>query len=314
MNATTLACAVLLLLPAARAIADPLGTGDREALLEKLEKLRKVAESEQRGRFGVARTAFRAAMMSNEAALDLYLNCVERVQFPQDQKKSVEFRDWKRAEKDKLADPGLALALRHQLRWLVLTLDASEAGSDRTAVSAEARKAVDAVFVDAARFHGQQALLRASVLDCVFAKCYAVRDLELKDWPLSPINLGEVYNTLILPPLRQPGKTAELRNAWMSWIAQSALAAEHWSVAKKPENVGEARLPLERFRADDYPEMLWAMEEDLFKAGDQQAAALALITQMEHYAKHRRASDWARRFEALLRGGGEPAAPVPTQD
>jgi hypothetical protein len=310
MNAKTLACVVLLVLPGARAVADPLGTGDREALLEKLEKLRKVGESEQRGRFGVARAAFRGAMGSDDAAVELYLNCIERVQFSEEQKKAQEFRDWKRAEKEKLADPALALALRHQLRWLSLTLDASEAGVDRAAVTAEARRAVDAVFLDAPRLRGQQALLRASVLDSVFAKCYAVRDLDLKEWPLSPVNLGEVYGTLILPPLRKPEKVSDLRNAWMSWIAQSVVAAEHWSAGRKPE--GEALTPaVERFRADEYPEMMWAMEEDLFKAGDQQTAALRMISQLETHQKHRRASDWAKRFEVLLRGGGEPAAPAP---
>jgi hypothetical protein len=313
MNPKTLACAVLLLLPAAPALADPLATGDREALLDKLEKLRKMAESEQRGRFGVARTAFRAAMASGDGALDLYLNCVEKVQFPEEQKKAVEFRDWKKAEKEKLADPGLARALQHQLRWLVLTMDASEAGSDRAAVTAEARKAVDAIFTDAEALKGQQQVLQAAVLGTVFAKCYGVRDLDLKDWPLSPINLGEVYGTLILPPLRKPGKTVDLRNAWMSWIAQSVLVAEHWSAGRKPEH-GDGRIPaVERFRTDEYPEMVWSMEEDLFKAGDQQAAALRMITQLENYPKHRRASDWTKRFEALLRGG-EPAAPAPAKN
>jgi len=313
MNAKSLASAVMLVLAAAPAVAEPLGTGDREALLDKVEKLRKLAESEQQGRHGVARTAFRAAMLSDEGALDLYLNCIERVQFDGEQKKPQEFRDWKRAEKEKLADPGLARALRHQLRWLALTLDAAEAGSDRVAVTAEARKAVDAVFADAALLGGQAGMLRGSVLDSVFAKGYAVKGLELKDWPLSPSNLGEVYATLILPPLRKPEKLSELRSAWMSWIGQSVLAAEHWGAGKKPEAAG--RTPaVERFRAEDYPEMVWAMEEDLFKAGDEHAAAINMLNQLESLAKDRRASDWARRFEALLRGGGEEAGPVPAKN
>ncbi len=302
--------AAMMLGTVAQLGAAPLGTGDREALLERIEALRKEAESQQRGRFGVARTAFRNAMASDDAAIELYLNCMEKVEYADEQKKTQEFRDWKRAEKDRLADPGLALALRHQLRWLALTLDAAEAGADRTALTAEARKAVAAVFADAEKLKGHHSLLRASVLESVFAKGYMVKDIDLKDWPLSPVGLSEVYSQLVLPPLRKPEKVVELRAAWTSWIEQAGIAAEHWSGNKRVEAEGVTRaLALERFRLDGYPEMLWAMEEDLFKAGDQQAAALQMIGQLERLRNHRRAVDWARRLEMLLRGGAEvPAA------
>lgn len=281
----------------------PLDTGARESYLDKVEAILKAAQDKQRGKFGVARTAFRTAAQSNEAAVELYLNCVERVQFDGEQKKATEFRDWKRAEKDRLADPSFAVALRHQLRWLALTLDAAEAGAERSALTAEARRAVDAVFADAVHLKGHQQLLRSSVLDSVFARAYTVKDLELKDWPLAPANLSEVYTRLVLPPLRKPDRVADLRTAWLKWIEQSGVAAEHWAGGKKVDVQGEERTQgFERFRTEEYPQMVWEMEEDLFRNGDQQAAAMRMYSILEN-TQHRRAMEWAKRFQTLLRGG-----------
>ena len=61
--------------------AETLSSADREALLESLSKLRESAETKVDAKFRVALTAYRTAMSSDDAAIELYLNCMERVNF-----------------------------------------------------------------------------------------------------------------------------------------------------------------------------------------------------------------------------------------
>jgi len=85
--------------------AEVLTPAEREALLQKLEEMKANAESKVDARYRAAIAAYQAAMSSDEAAMELYLNCVEKVNFKDQQKKNSEFREWKRREDDKLSDP-----------------------------------------------------------------------------------------------------------------------------------------------------------------------------------------------------------------
>ena len=82
---------------------ETLSPADREALLESLSKLRESAETKVDAKFRVALTAYRAAMSSDDAAIELYLNCMERVNFDEANRKSSEFREWKRKEADQIS-------------------------------------------------------------------------------------------------------------------------------------------------------------------------------------------------------------------
>ena len=112
--------------------AEILTDADRETLLENLEKLRESANS----------------------------------------KVDAKFREWKRNEADKLADPGLRLALRQQLRWLVLTLQAASEKADRAKLAVEAQEIVDSISRDPAKLKNQEAVLNQAVTSSVFARAY----------------------------------------------------------------------------------------------------------------------------------------------
>jgi hypothetical protein len=152
--------------------AEILTDADRETLLENLEKLRESANSKVDAKFRVALAAFREAIASDDAAISLYLNCMEKVNFEDQQKKSADFREWKRNEADKLADPGLRLALRQQLRWLVLTLQAASEKADRAKLAVEAQEIVDSISRDPAKLKNQEAVLNQAVTSSVFARAY----------------------------------------------------------------------------------------------------------------------------------------------
>jgi hypothetical protein len=148
-----LLCPVLVL---ANAMADPLSSADREALLESLEKIRETADSKVDARFRVAIAAYRDAMNTDETAIEFYLKCIEKVNFLDQERKTADFRDWKRKEGDRLSDQAFRLALRYQLRWLILTLQASsEKANARRAQLADAQDDGGfAMFRDATKLEG----------------------------------------------------------------------------------------------------------------------------------------------------------------
>lgn len=314
--------------------ADTLTEADREILIEKLKKIENAADEKMDQRFRIAVSAFRTAMVSDEATIDLYLKCVEKVQFDDEHKKGQDFREWKRKEDAKLGSMAFRRALRHQLRWLVLTLQVASKGNDITAFGSEASKLVDEVFDDIKRLGGQQKVLRENVASTVFAQAYNLTDVNPKDWPTSPVNLLELYDKVILPPLRKPEKTDQLRSAWTRRIRQEVATREDWEKTdqadgedkKDDENkrIGtkEAlRTPeTEKFLSNVYPDLLWQMEVDVFKAGDQRGASLRMLQHLEKYTAHPKAPDWAKEFHFLLDpeaaislpGNGIPQPPAKT--
>ena len=144
MKKALIALAVLLIpLPS---IAQQLTHSDREALLEELEQIQQNAQSSVDQRLRVAIRAFESAMTSDKEAVDLYLNCVEKIDFEEMKKKSSEFRQWKRNNSDRLSDSAFELAIRQQLRWLAITLQvAASEDPDHDQLSLKASAFVDSI-------------------------------------------------------------------------------------------------------------------------------------------------------------------------
>jgi hypothetical protein len=316
-----LVCAALSLNSAR---AEILSDADRETLLENLEKLRESADSKVDARFRLALAAFREAIGSDDAAIQLYLNCMEKVNFEDQQKKSADFREWKRKEAEKLSDPGLRLALRHQLRWLVLTLQAASEKADRAKLAGDAQEIVDSIFRDPEKLKNQENLLNQSVTSSVFARAYEINSAKVDKWPLSPVQLDQVYEQILLPPYRTPSRLSELRAAWVKRIQQEGAKMEHWSGndknPKEEKRIGMASAmqspAYEKFLADTQPKLQWEMEIDLFRNGDESGAAVRMLAHLEKYLAHPAARDWGKQFETLLKPAvvvNPPAAESLTQ-
>lgn len=310
---------------ASHASSQTLSDSDREALLERLENLSATASERVDARFRSAMSAFTSAMNSEDAAYELYMKCVEKVDFEDQKKKNVDFREWRRKEDEKLSKPGFKLALRHQLRWLVLTLHAASEKADRTRLAGEAQQIVDTIFRDAEQLAGQQQVLKQSVTDSVFARAYEINSVKVDKWPMSPIQLQQVYNDVLLPPYRTPGTTSQLRAAWIKRIQQEGMTHEHWSPSSRAnKGAGDgketkARIGMaddmrppeyDKFMADTLPKLQWEMEVDLFKNGDQTGAAARMLGHLEKYIAHPSATEWSKQFRELLEGPKEEKKPV----
>ena len=294
--------------------AQTLSSADREALLEKLDDLRANADSRVDERFRMAIAAYRAASASDQAAAEFHLDCIEKVNFKDQRKKNSEFREWKRKEAEKLSAPGLGLALRLQLNWLALTLRAASQKADRESLLPEVQQIMDAIVRDAEKLKEHQQILNQAVNSSFYAKAYDLGNINVERWPLAPGQLGQIYDQILLPPLRKPDRVAALRAGWTKRIQQEMAIKESWTAASDPasKKIGTAdalRSPAyELFLADTLPELQWQMELDLFKSGDEQAAALRILSHLEKNIGHKSARAWAAEFSKLL-NPAETAAP-----
>jgi len=324
-----LAILIVASLSASAARAETLSAADREALLESLDKLRDAASTKVDARFRIAMAAYHEAMVSEAATVVLYMKCIEKVNFVDQQRKISEYLDWKHKDdvKAQHADPAFRLALHYQLRWLALTLQASSEKANLTLLATDAQDIVDAIFRDADKLAGQEKILQASVTSTEFAKAYEIGDLKKDKWPLSAINLEEVYGTIVLPPLRIPTRVTALRAAWIKRIQQEGVKTEAWAghtkappkgknergkgdKGKSEHRVGMAadlkNPEYDRFVLEQQPELQWQMEVDLFRNGDESAAALRMLAHLEKHITHKSARKWGEEFSALLKP--QPAA------
>lgn len=305
--------------------AEVLSDADRETLLENLDKLKEGAEAKMEAKFRLAIIAYRNAVASDDAAIQLYLNCTEKVNFDDQQKKSSDFREWKRKEDDKLSDPALRLALRQQLRWLILTLQAASENADRNKLAAEAQIIVDSIFSDPGKLSGQEKTLAQAVTSSVFARAYDINSVKVEKWPLSPVQLEQVYTDILLPPYQKPGRDRELRAVWLKRIQQEGAKVEHMAVEKPRngnENREEKRIGMasasrppeyDKFLEDTVPKLQWEMEMDLFRNGDQSGAAVRMLAHLEKHIAHPSARQWGEELRGLLTTAAGTAPQGPAQ-
>jgi len=316
--------------------AQDLSPTDREALLEQLDKLENSAAEKIDARYRVAVTAYREAASSEEKAFALYIMSVEKVEYTDLNRKNQDFREWKKKEDANLGKLGFRTALRYQLRWLSLTLEAASSKPNQEALVYKAKECLNALFNDLKQMADQEQVLTQSVTSTVFAKAYGIDRVELKDWPRSPLNLEELYDKVILPPLRKPSTLAELRAGWMKRIEQELeirdvmgnyakkLQAkqdkenEAYQTKNSPNEknttYNETKIGMaenmhspayEEFKIKELPELLWKMEVDLFKSGDKVEGSKRMLAHIQKYLSHPSSKEWGTEFKQLL----APAAP-----
>ena len=281
---------------------------DRELLLERLKEIQETADGAVAGRFGVAMAAFKEGMQSDTAAHDLYLNCIEKVRFEDEAKKTNEFREWKRRHKDRTDTPGFRRALRHQLLWLVLTLEAAQDKTEIPKMGGRGITVLEAILKDATVLKGQERLLSSKVLSSEFALAYGVDNIALQGWPASPLDIATIYDVMVLPSLRTPEKLAELRQGWLKRIEHEGLILESWT---EEGSDGRDRKPaFEKWLINGRYELTWAMEVDLFNNGDQRGAALRMLEHLKKNLSHQSAPKWIGQFTSLVKG----EVPVPEEE
>lgn len=283
-------------------MADELSGSDRIALIEQLEKIQKQSDDRVSGLYRRAIQDYRAAIRSDDATMDLYLKCFEKVNFEDQQRKSQEFREWKRKNKDRLHSASMRMALRHQLSWLLLSIEAAQRDGDVSDLGARAITHLDQIFKNAEKLKEHRAILSKNVLSSVFARAYKL-NIKVEEWPKSTLDIAQIYEKVVMPPLRHPERLSSLRAAWKHRILHEGLVHEKWG-GRNGTTIGKKdamRSPeFELFLSETRPQLLWEMEMDCFRVGDEQASALRMLSHLEKYLTHKDAPEWIEEFQLLV--------------
>jgi len=211
----------------------------------------------------------------------------------------------------------MGMALRIQLRWLILSLRAASEKSDRDQLVSGAREVVDAIVGDVEKLRNQRQLLNQSAVGSLFARAYEIGEVKADNWVFSPGHIGEVYEKILLPPLRSSRQADSLRAAWLRRIAQEIRMQEFLPSAQEDGN-GKRRIgmaddvrgtELDQFIAETVPELQWTMEMDLFRHGDERNAAVRMLAHLEKNLGHKSARKWATELTGILSGKDKEAAP-----
>lgn len=297
----TLSVSVSLVALLAMVHADPLTQADLEELRERLNVIQESAKEHQGMRYKAATDSFRAALQNEDSAMDLYLKCMEQVDYIDQDKKSQDFRDWKRDNEDRLKTPAFRQALRFQLNWLALTMKAAARPEDTQKLAPDAQEALRAIFANARSLEGQGELLSRSVLETVYARYYKIGDLPLKHWPNAPLQVSAIYEQVILPPLRKPDSIAALSAAWDARLQMESAKAEYFSEREaKGRRAATTADPL-TFSTVTLPNLQWSKQLDLYQSGDQRAAALRMLDHIKTNMNHNNASVWIQEFQNLVK-------------
>jgi hypothetical protein len=281
--------------------AQDLTDADREAILKRIELAQEQAESNIDRKYRSALSAFSSGMINENSAMELYLKCEEMINFEKKNKKAVDFRDWKNKNGDKFSDTSFRLTLQYQLRWLALSLQATSKNANREKLALEAIKIIDGITADAAKLKPYQSDLNQGVLSSIFAQAYNINGIEIKNWPSAPGQFDEIYDQLILPPLRRSDRIASLKTIWGKRIAQKVDIFEKWNNPEKGGAKSIQQSPeYEKFLTETVPEFQWNAEVDIFKAGDQRGASERMLKHIESNINHKSAEKWIDSFTELL--------------
>lgn len=286
--------------------AEPLSTTDREVLLERLEKIRQLADEKIESRHRLAIAAYEQGATSNDAATELFLKCVEKVEFTDQNRRNADFREWKHKEDDKLKAIGHAVALRLQLRWLILALRSTSERADVKQLAGEAAGILEVIGSEYRAIRPYQNILSQGVLGSVFARAYDLGDVKLERWPQAPMPISQVFEQLLMPPHRNLAGLPVLRDLWGRRI-QFEVAMRTEGGAEPPtesRRIGTRdsmqNPEVRNFREVELPKLKWQMEADLFKSGDESGAALRMLQMIESLPTHESSADWAEQLGKLL--------------
>lgn len=202
-------------------------------------------------------------------------------------------------------------------------------GADRDQLASDAQNVVDAIFSDPEKLRGQERTLSQSVTSSVFARAYDIEAVKVDNWPLSPIELSQIYSDILLPPYQKPSSTSQLRAVWIKRIQQEGAKVEHMAEDRRrnggnnrneereDKKIGMAsalRPPeVERFIADTVPKLMWDMEMDLFTYGDQAGAAVRMLAHLEKHITHPSAREWGEELRKVLTPPPPATASAPDQ-
>lgn len=288
------------------AIAQNGGTADPAKLLEQLKALEETVTKARTGNNLAAVDAITDAISADSKAIALWTESVHETEFRAKDKKEAEFREWRDGAGRRLSDPGAAAALRLHLQYLLLTIRVANATTDD-----ERNEILPALlsYLDDLSRAGKDTLKNRQALDTPVLSTPIARRFKLDitvrtsdAWSLVPGNLNAIYESSILPYLREKKDVARLQTAWSRRLQQEAAL-----VATQ-----ESEVLTKEFRENLLPALEWTQARDLYLAGSTAAAGKMLQIIQQNQA-HKSTPQWIKEMKNLLMYGQETAPGEPVK-
>lgn len=278
---------------------------DRQLLLEQMQKILDASKSNVSTRLSTALNAYRAALTSDAATHELYIKCVEKVLFQDEAKKAKEFRNWKKSHKDRRDTPSFRRALRYQLRWLVLMIETATDPEAKKNATKRALSVMNEVLSDHEKLDGSAQVLRGNPMSSVFATAYDMNSVKSAQFPQSPLDIAGIYEGLVFPDLRESASFDKLKAAWLKRIELEGGILQKLGTARDQNGDKGRRPEFEKWYYKTRPNLIWEMERDLFKSGDERGASLRMLKFLEKNFSHTSAPKWIDSFTNLVKGEEE---------
>ena len=262
---------------------------------------------------------FRKATSSDAAAMNFYLDCkkivdLERKDMTKDAVRSQVERMESQMEKwtgtsptDGRDEGDFGKAVRLQLEYLVLTLEAHETPPDDMIKMVPKLKAYIAAVMENAKKLKGRALnhLNGNISNNAFVEAYQLdRYLSTEHWSMNPLGFGDMWEKCIFPLMEKESRDG-LPEQWDTRI-KTEMAFREESMYK-PE--------YELWVQNEVPVLRWARAQYLYEKGPSPVNAMAdMLKIIREYPGHASAPDWLEALRELVAQASGADAPPPAAE
>jgi hypothetical protein len=300
---------------------------EADKLQKQVELLEKELERSRSGMHVKQLAILKEAMSGNVKAFNFWLDCKKVEDFDMKGKTGQEFSDWKREQVKKNGNnDSFCASVRLQLQFLVLTILDSHADTpEREAeVSAAAIDYVESLADFCEKEENLAKGVISSIMDTgadpnevvtaqniqetltkvreassalggdVLSSLYA-RHLELdgsvksRSNATNPGNIDEIYDRLVIQPLRKKKDATGIAAAWTRRIDQTGRVAKSTKVKEIEE----------KYNSEKVPSMKFAMYRDQWVAGLPKQAAASMMALITAHPTHKDSNDWMKELKAF---------------
>lgn len=301
----------------------PLKKKDIEELAEDLENLRKAVVAQQSKKNGAALKAFTKHVSSPVAANAFYLECLKKLRFTDENKRSEAWRTYKEDNNAELSAVYHRAAKQLELSYIILSIKAARA-KDRRDVVPEILAHIDRLL----NLDGRAFEFIDTADQSIFSETYDIQEtVNPGHWEMDPTNISGIYEMAILEHMRAH-RDPRLVSAWKNRIDHMTRYAEkrkegEIKTQREEEREerrgggrggrrgwgGDPRLRAEaRAERDDYetfmtetlPELKWEMCTDLIEYGFRDEALPLMIRVIKEHRDSGNVLTWLGELDTEL--------------
>ncbi len=263
---------------------------------------------------------FRKATSSDAAALNFYLDCkkivdLERKDMTRDairtqgERLASQVERMAESGRDQAKDEGdFGKAVRLQLEYLVLTLEAHETPEDEMVkMVPKLRTFITSVLENASKLKGRALnALSGNIANNPFVDAYQIgRYLDVEHWSSNPLNFGEMWEKCIFPLLAKDNRD-QLPEQWDARLKTEVAFREESMY--KPE--------YELWIQNELPVLRWNRATYLYQKGPSPINAMGdMLKLIREHPGHASAPEWLAQLRDLVNeasGEGESQVPAET--